>query len=44
MNVLPSQVYDEDPVLMNDMLTIFEEEMKERQRQTEEIDRLSRRR
>jgi N-dimethylarginine dimethylaminohydrolase len=44
MSVLPSQVYDEDPILMNDMLVIFEEEMRHRKKEQEEIERISRRR
>jgi len=32
MHILPSQTYDEDPVIMSDMLVIYAEELKERQR------------
>lgn len=39
MKVLPSQVYDEDAILMTDMLRIFDEEMRQQQREYEEMKR-----
>jgi hypothetical protein len=44
MHVLPSQVYDENPILMNDMLVIFDEEMRRKIRDAEELERQARRR
>lgn len=39
MKVLPSQVFDEDAILMTDMLRLFEEEMRIKQREIEEMKR-----
>jgi len=42
MRVLPSQVFEEDAILMGDMLTVFAEEMKIRMKDQEEMKRMMR--
>jgi hypothetical protein len=37
MRVLPSQVYDEDPVMMNDLLVAFGHEMDEKMKELEKM-------
>lgn len=36
---LPSEVYDEDPVVMANLLHIFYEDMKEQQKQLEDLEK-----